>query len=58
MKTQNITDLVLKAVAVGMGVASLVIAILNAAPVQVNVILLSIGVAALAIWALGAERSP
>ena len=46
---KNLTALVLNAVALAMGVASIVLGILGAVPVQTNVMLLSIGLAALAL---------
>jgi hypothetical protein len=46
---KNLMTLVLNAVALGMGVASIVLGILGAVPIQTNVMLLSIGLAALAL---------
>ena len=51
-KVQNITALVLKAVAVGMSVASIVLGFLNAADLNTHVTLLGIGLFALAVAAL------
>ena len=52
---QKITQLVLKAVALAMGVASVVLSFLGTTPVQTNVILLGIGLFALALAALDQE---
>jgi hypothetical protein len=46
---QGIVDLILKAVALGMSVASIVLGILNTVSVETNVTLLSIGLVALAL---------
>jgi uncharacterized membrane protein len=46
---QQIVQLVLKAVGMAMGVASVVLSILRAAPVETNVMLLGIGVFALGL---------
>jgi putative Mn2+ efflux pump MntP len=55
-ETQKITGLVLKAVAVGMSIASLVMGFIpGAADVDTHVTLLSIGLAALAVAALMKE---
>lgn len=55
-ETQKLTVLVLKAVAVGMSVSSIVLGFIpNAANVQTQVTLLGIGLAALAIAALSKE---
>ena len=51
----RITQLVLKAVALAMGVASVVLSFLGTTPVQSNVILLGIGLFALALAALDQE---
>jgi len=48
----RILDLVLKAVAMGMAVASIVLGILNTATIETMVTLLSIGLLALALAAL------
>ncbi len=54
---QRITSLVLKAVAVGMSVASIVIGFLpDVADVDTHITLLSIGLAALAVAALQKEE--
>ena len=52
---QNIISLVLKAVALGMGVVSMVLGILGVAEVSTQVTLLSIGLFALALAALQKE---
>ena len=49
---KGVVELILKAVALGMGVASIVLGALNAASVETNVTLLSIGLFALAVAAL------
>jgi hypothetical protein len=46
---QQIVQIVLKAVGMAMGVASVVLSILRAAPVETNVMLLGIGVFALGL---------
>ena len=46
---KHLVALVLNAVALAMGVASIVLGILGTTPVQTNVMLLSIGLAALAL---------
>jgi len=51
----RIVQLVLKAVGMAMGVASVVLSILGTVPVQTNVILLGIGVFALSLAALDQE---
>ena len=51
----KIVQLVLKAVGMAMGVASVVLSLLGVAPVETNVILLGIGVFALGLAALDAE---
>jgi len=51
----RIVQLVLKAVGMAMGVASVVLSILGTVPVQTNVILLGIGVFALGLAALDQE---
>ena len=51
----EIVQLVLKAVAMAMGVASVVLSILGTVPVETNVILLGIGVFALGLAALDRE---
>jgi len=51
----GIVQLVLKAVGMAMGVASVVLSILGTVPVQTNVILLGIGVFALGLAALDQE---
>ena len=56
--SKTLVDLVLKAVALAMAVASIVLGILSAAPLETNVTLLGIGLLALALVALrGHERS-
>jgi hypothetical protein len=56
-ETQRITGLVLKAVAVGMSVVSIVLGFIpGAADVDTHITLLSIGLAALAIAALMKEE--
>ncbi len=52
-ETQSLVQLVLKAVAVAMGVAVVVLSILGTVPIQTNVLLLGIGLAALAVAVLG-----
>jgi hypothetical protein len=54
-ETENIVSIVLKAVAVGMGVSSVVLGIIGVVDVSTQVILLGIGLAALAIAALQNE---
>ncbi len=49
---RSIVELVFKAIAVAMAVASVVLSILNVAPVQVIVLLLAIGLFALSVTAL------
>jgi hypothetical protein len=57
-ESKTLVDLVLKAVALAMAVASVVLGILSAAPLETNVTLLGIGLLALALAALrGHERS-
>ena len=51
----GIVQLVLKAVGMAMGVASVVLSVLGTVPVQTNVILLGIGVFALGLAALDRE---
>jgi len=51
-KPQNIINLVLKAVAVGMSVVSIVLGFLNAADAGTQITLLSIGLFALSVAAL------
>ena len=51
----DIVQLVLKAVGMAMGVASVVLSVLGAVPVQTNVLLLGIGVFALGLAALDRE---
>jgi hypothetical protein len=51
----KIMQIVLKAVGMAMGVASVVLSLLGAAPVETNVILLGIGVFALGLAALDRE---
>lgn len=56
-KAQNIINLVLKAVAVGMSVVSIVMGFLpDAADTDTHITLLSIGLAALAVAALQKEE--
>ncbi len=52
-ETQSLVQLVLRTVALAMGVAVLVLSILGTVPLQTNVTLLGIGLAALAVAALG-----
>jgi hypothetical protein len=55
-KKQNIVSLVLKAVAVGMSVVSIVLGFIpDAADVDIHITLLGIGLAALAVAALQKE---
>ena len=49
---QGTINLILKAVAVGMSVASIVLGIMNAATVETSVTMLSIGLFALALLSL------
>jgi hypothetical protein len=49
---QEIVQLVLKAVALAMGVASVVLSLLHTTPVETNVMLLGIGLFALGLAAL------
>jgi hypothetical protein len=51
----EIVQLVLKAVGMAMGVASVVLSVLKAAPVETNVTLLGIGVFALGLAALNQD---
>jgi len=51
-KAQSIAELVFTAIALAMALASVVLSILNVAPVQVNVMLLGIGLFALAVTTL------
>ena len=53
---QTIVTLVLKAVAVGMSVASIVLGFLNVTDIDTNVTLLGIGLFALAVAALQKEE--
>jgi hypothetical protein len=55
-ETQSVVQLVLKAVALAMGVAVVVLSILGTVPPQTNVMLLGIGLFALALAALSQER--
>ena len=56
-ETQRITGLVLKAVAVGMSIASIVMSFIpDAADVDTHITLLGIGLAALALAALQKEE--
>jgi hypothetical protein len=52
----KILPLVFKAIALAMGVASVVLSFLNVAPVETNVTLLGIGLAALAVAVLSQDR--
>jgi hypothetical protein len=52
---QEIVQLVLKGVGMAMGVCSVVLSILRAAPVETNVMLLGIGVIALGLAALNQD---
>jgi hypothetical protein len=52
-EAQPLTQLALKAVALAMGVAAVVLSILGTVPLQTNVMLLGIGLAVLAIAVLG-----
>jgi hypothetical protein len=52
---QQIVQLVLKAVGMAMGVASVVLSLLRVAPVETNVMLLGIGLFALGLAALDRE---
>jgi hypothetical protein len=54
-ESSGITQLVLKAVGMAMGIASVVLSILRSVPVETNVILLGIGVFALGLAALDRE---
>ncbi len=54
-ETQSVVQLVLKAVALAMGVAVVVLSILGNVPLQTNVMLLGIGLFALALAALSQE---
>ena len=55
-KKSSTVDLVLKAVARSMAVASIVLGILKTAPVQTNVLLLGIGLFALAASAVSKDK--
>jgi hypothetical protein len=55
-ETQSLVQLVLKAVALAMGVAAVVLSILCTVPLQTNVMLLGIGLFALALAALSQEK--
>jgi len=48
----SILPLIFKAIALAMGVASVVVSLLNLAPVETNVILLGFGLAALSVAVL------
>jgi hypothetical protein len=50
MKTQSMVDLILRAVALAMGVAVVVLAILGSASLQALAILLGLGLFAIALW--------
>ncbi len=50
MKTQSMVDLILRAVALAMGVAVVVLAILGSASFQTLAILLGLGLFAIALW--------
>jgi hypothetical protein len=50
MKTQSMIDLILRAVALAMGVAVVVLAILGSASLQTLAILLGLGLFAIALW--------
>lgn len=52
---QNITKIVLKAVAVGMSVTSIVLGVIGVVDIETQVTLLSIGLAALAVASLSEE---
>ena len=54
-ESSGITQLVLKAVGMAMGVASVVLSVLRVAPVETNVVLLGIGLFALGLAALDRE---
>ena len=53
---QQIVQLVLKGVGMAMGVCSVVLSILRAAPVETNVMLLGIGLFALGLAALNQDE--
>jgi uncharacterized membrane protein len=55
-KKSSTLELVLQAVALGMAIASIVLGILKTAPTQTNVLLLGIGLFALAMSALSKEK--
>ena len=55
-KVQDLVTLIFKAISLAMAVASVVISILGAAPVQVNAILLGLGLLALAVASLSKPR--
>ena len=51
-KVQSTIDIVLKAVAVGMAVTSIILIIMDAVPLETSVIMLAVGLFALAVAAL------
>lgn len=55
-KISKMVDLVLRAVAVGMAIAVVVLNVLAAVPVQTQILLLGIGLFCLAVTALDAQR--
>jgi len=57
MNTQAMVPLILRAVALAMGVASVVLGTLNAISVEISAILLGLGLSALAVAAL-VEKAP
>jgi ABC-type dipeptide/oligopeptide/nickel transport system permease subunit len=56
-KVQYTINIVLKAVAIGMAIPSIILLILDVAPLETSVLLLSIGLAALAVASLSETES-
>ena len=54
-KAQNIINIVLKAVAVGMSVTSIVLGVVGVVDIKIQITLLGIGLAALAVASLSEE---
>jgi hypothetical protein len=57
MNSQSIISLILRGIAIAMGVAAVVLGILGSTTVESLVTLLGIGLFALAIWSLQQDRS-
>ncbi len=56
-KVQSTINLVLKAVAIGMAIPSIILLVLDVAPLETSVTLLSIGLLALAVASLSETQS-